>query len=372
MQALLPRHHRLTSPRNLKKKALSTWALGAAMALFLVGSSAQAQQVNYMPRGKKNFHKVVDGDTLYDLSGRYTGEVYNWPQIWSYNPHITNPHWIYPGDIIYLKPPGDQSGTGLQTITSRPVQASELHLAVGGFIAKEEVEYVGRIVASPKQATMLGEHDTVWVGFGDEAYTEEEKEEIKEDDRQAFQQTEGEIKVGDTYAIVRPVGKVTAKDDDDTVVGHKYIMLGSLQVQEVSEKYLNTATITQSWFEIERGDLLVPYEQQLKQVQLIQSEQNLVAEIADTVEPRSVLGEMHYVLINKGAEDDVRVGNRFYIFQKREGLQKIDEVADEKIPWQRIGQVLVIDIKENYSTGIIIDSTIEVLVGDRLEMYEGY
>lgn len=372
MQALSPRHRTLTSSKTRKSTSLPGWTISATLILFLMGSSAQAQQVNYMPRGNKDFHKVVDGDTLYDLSGRYTGEVYNWPEIWSYNPHITNPHWIYPGDIIYLKPPGDQPGDGIQTVTSRSLQASELHLAVGGFIAKEEVEYVGRIVASPKQAVMLGEHDTVWVGFGEDSYSDEEKEDIDEEDRETFQQTEGEIKVGDTYAIVRPMGEVTANDDDETVVGHKYIMLGSLQVQEVSDKYLDTAIITQSWFEIERGDLLIPYEQQLRQVQLIQSEQNLVAEIVDTVEPRSVLGEMHYVLINKGAEDDVRVGNRFYIFQKREGLQKLDEQADEKIPWQRIGQVLVIDIKENYSTGIIIDSAIEVLVGDRLEMYEGY
>ncbi len=345
---------------------------GLSLCTLLGSSTVYAQGVNYVQRGKKDFHKVEDGDTLYDLSGRYTGDVYNWPQIWSYNPQITNPHWIYPGDIVYLKPPYKQDGEGDVPLAASSTQSSDLHVAVGGFIAKDDIKYVGRIAASPKQANLLSEHDTVWVGFGDEAYTDEEKENIKEDDRVAVKESDSEVKVGDTFAIVRPAGKVTSEFDEDEVLGHKYMVLGTLKVQEISDKFLDTAVITQSWYEIERGDLLIPYEQQLKQVQIIQSEQDLVAHIVDTVEPRTALGEYHYVMVDKGAEDDVRVGNRFYVFQRQEGLQKLGKNTDSKIPWERIGQVLLIDVKENYSTGIIIDSSRELLVGDRLEMYNGY
>lgn len=359
-------HRNCTRPKvsTTRRHALA----GFAMLAMLTSSSAYAQQVNYVQRGKKDVHTVQQGDTLYDLSGRYTGEVFNWPEIWSYNPHITNPHWIYPGDIVYLRPLGDQKSSP----EKQRAQSTQLHVSVGGFIEKDELKYVGRITASPKQATLLSEHDTVWVGFGDESYTPEEKEDIKEEDRTAFRNAEEEVKVGDVYAIVRPMGTVLSDDGEEQVLGHKYMMLGSLKVQEVSDKYLNTAEITQSWYEIERGDLLIPYEQQLQRVDIIQSEQDLVAKISGTIEPRTVLGEFHYVVVNKGRADEVRAGNRFYVFQKREGLQKLNEAASEKIPWERIGQVLLIDVRENYSTGVIIDSSKEMLVGDRLEMYEGY
>ncbi len=361
----------------------SVAAVGCAAALTaLFGVAHAQQQVNVVQRGGEDFHTVADGDTLYDLSGQYFGDVYEWPRLWSFNPHITNPHWIYPGDIVYLKAsdPADEPSTGDGSkgptrIQSSYNQRTEIHMAVGGFIAPEEIKYVGRIVASPKQANMLVEYDTAWVGFGDESYTAEERDDLPEEDIVTIKNPSQEPSVGTTYAIVRPVGTVRDAANEDRVLGYKYMMLGSLKLTELSEKYLHTAEIAQSWYEIQRGDLLVPYEQQLKRVQIIQADRNLVAEIVGTVEPQTVLGEFHYVYVNKGADDGLRAGNRFYSFQRREGLDydyQRQGPANPEIPFQRIGQVLLLDVRKNYSTGVIIDSSREMSVGDRLEMYEGY
>src|SRR5690606_12639345 len=43
-------------------------------------------------------HVVQKGDTLWDISGYYLHDPYQWPKLWSYNEHITNAHWIFPGD----------------------------------------------------------------------------------------------------------------------------------------------------------------------------------------------------------------------------------------------------------------------------------
>src|SRR5215471_14225181 len=45
-------------------------------------------------------HTVVRGDTLWDLSQHYLGTPWYWPKVWSYNPEIANPHWIYPGNQV--------------------------------------------------------------------------------------------------------------------------------------------------------------------------------------------------------------------------------------------------------------------------------
>ena len=52
-------------------------------------------------------HVVRGGDTLWDICFLYFNDPFQWPKIWSYNPQITNPHWIYPGDLVRRRPRND-------------------------------------------------------------------------------------------------------------------------------------------------------------------------------------------------------------------------------------------------------------------------
>ncbi|QQS04074.1 MAG: LysM peptidoglycan-binding domain-containing protein [Fibrobacterota bacterium] len=48
-------------------------------------------------------HTVVKGDTMWDITGHYLGNPFQWPMVWKYNPQIKNAHWIYPGDTVHLE-----------------------------------------------------------------------------------------------------------------------------------------------------------------------------------------------------------------------------------------------------------------------------
>ncbi|PBC72791.1 LysM peptidoglycan-binding domain-containing protein [Fibrobacter intestinalis] len=52
---------------------------------------------------------VKEGDTLWDISDEYLNDPFAWPDLWENNKHIQDPHWIYPGDSIYLGSAPDTS-----------------------------------------------------------------------------------------------------------------------------------------------------------------------------------------------------------------------------------------------------------------------
>ena len=52
-------------------------------------------------------YTVVEGDTLWDLSAKYLGSPWKWPELWERNRFLTNPHYIFPGiRIVIFPPPG--------------------------------------------------------------------------------------------------------------------------------------------------------------------------------------------------------------------------------------------------------------------------
>lgn len=70
------------------------------LATFL-GGAAVAQEVS-VREDHPDEYIVVEGDTLWDISGRFLDQPWQWPAIWHANQQIENPHLIYPGDTISL------------------------------------------------------------------------------------------------------------------------------------------------------------------------------------------------------------------------------------------------------------------------------
>ncbi|MBA2541960.1 MAG: LysM peptidoglycan-binding domain-containing protein [Deltaproteobacteria bacterium] len=95
-------------------------------------------------------HVVRSGDTLWDICWYYFNDPWQWPKIWSYNAQITNPHWIYPGDLVRLLPrgaftngnpiPSEPDGGGNRDpLLPSPHRKIESSVTSTGFVAKSDL-----------------------------------------------------------------------------------------------------------------------------------------------------------------------------------------------------------------------------------------
>src|SRR5690606_18653750 len=130
------------------------------------------QNVGVVPE----IHVVKQGDTLWDLSGNYYQSPWKWPQVWSYNPQVKDPHWIYPGDQLRLRP-----GTAMQSaLASRTLGTGDQGRFTGrqqllapgtvvlrdqGYIGNPQEDVWGELVGAREDQMLLSEGNEVYLLF---------------------------------------------------------------------------------------------------------------------------------------------------------------------------------------------------------------
>lgn len=324
-------------------------------------------------------HTVVTGDTLWDLSQSYLGSPWYWPKVWSYNPEIANPNWIYPGNQVRFFPAGE--GMPQQVAPAGPINAppsedegsmsplgeelpADLVTATGplvyqqgaptypvaseGFVSKQEMEGVGEIAGSPSEAIMLA--------FGDEVY-------VRFRDRQ-------DARVGDRYQIFRP-GKAVHEPVSGRYLGNITHVIGDLVVTDMSAEMV-TARIERSIDDIARGDRVGPAgENSLTTVRPRPNRVDLQGRVAASMSPVENYGEHHKLILDMGGRDGVEVGNSLFIVRSgdpKDHFMKPYQSHDPRFPNRVIGACVVLEVREEASICILTRSLKEIVAGDRVEM----
>lgn len=331
----------------------------AALATAAVGPSASIADGGDF-RDETPHHVARDGDTLWSLSQHYFGDALHWPQLWAWNPHVTNPHWIYPGDVIFL---GPRTLVPMQRRSQQPhyrdAEEAGMYFPLGGFITSREVDTAGTLLFARTDRRLLQPLDEVYIEFNEPEH----------------------VRVGDEFVINRIEGRIQGERRRD-VVGVKYRTTGRIRVvRHHEETDLVTAEITALYETIERDDLLFVAQPQLLLLETRENTVDLDATIIDRLDFRRVMHQYHYVFVDKGREDGVRVGNRFFIWMREDGAESIrlarsqreyDRDVRSRLPWQLVGEAIVIVATEQYSTAVIISANHEVELGMRVTMQSGH
>ncbi len=334
-------------------------------------------------------HSVVQGETLWGLSERYYQSPHEWPRLWSYNPEITNPHWIYPGYVLKLR--SNEDGAGGVAASGAVAPKSLFSKRVGGrgsaadvhatgtvtlgehvFLDADALKRSGSIVGSSEDHMLLFPTDEVYLQFDKDAAPEVGKELSV-----FFRQHRDELLP--TASKLRTYNRSG---------GEVVRVLGALKVTDFDAKRgIAKALITEAMDPIERGFEVADVPRRLAQVAAKTNAVRVKSQIVAAPRPLGTLGQNQVVFIGAGEKQGVEVGNRFAVVRQgdpwrdsltlREHLTGAERPASkplkgEDYPEEVVAEVRVIYVRPESCTALITEALLELRPGDRVEMREGY
>jgi len=353
-----------------------------------------------------NVYTVKAGDTLSSIAQSNLGSASKWRDLWKLNPQIKDPNKLKIGQKIYLSetkggetkpegtvPPEAETGNGgiseetlvvpeaappaVTAPTEKPkkkfkLKPSDLYtipkVNISGFLSEKDLEDSGYIYRSRHNRKMITDDNIVFIRLPKEKMVK--------------------LKPNDRFLIFRVLKKVkhpvTGKK-----VGYAIQVVGDLEVTSLGEDTASAIIMTASDI-IKVDDRIIPYEQTNEVVRIIKGKFPVVGYIVysimksrDVLE-ESLLSDNDVVLLDRGYADGVRVGNIFDVLRLNEKYNTRKLTAEEYermlekggdtdsravvYPPDVIGQVVVINVGEYTSTGVISSANDVIHHGDMIRL----
>ena len=345
-----------------KPRQQSALAIAAAnRSSISIGADTKPAEVSSDEKQSiKKVHTVQKGETLWEICQTYFGDPYVWPRIWSYNPEITNPNWIYPGDSLWLVPPSpsmlaasDVGQPDAVRVAAARQQADAILTRNRGFVDSKILEQSGVVSGAQKEITLLSQYDEAYVEF----------------------ENNKDVQVGDEFAAFRVLKEVNATDDSGTEVGKLVEIMGAVRVTSFDRKNrIARVVIDESLHPIERGTMIGPVHRRFDLVPSRTNKKELKGTIVAHLDPTVLFSQHQIVFVDKGHKDGVREGNRFFVIKKRDFYQEsIDEDdASDEFPFEVLAELRVLESRPETSTCLITGATRALEDGAEVEMVKGY
>ncbi len=342
----------------------------ALLASAATVSAALADTVALNP-DHPNRHKVVKGDTLWDISARFLRDPWRWPDVWHINPEIKNPHLIYPGDVIVLgvqdgKPVLQiertaQSTSNLPTVKLSPqIRVSGLNSAIPAiamdaiepFLLRARVVSASEIENAPYVVAF--EEGRQAVGTGSKIYARKMAD--------AITPRFGVFHRGKAY---RNPG---AKKED--ILGYETIQVADASVERAGDP--TTLRITNAYRETLIGDNLFPQEEKDASRDFFPhapekaTSGNIIA-VADGV---SKIGRNQVVALNLGTQNGMEPGHVLAVLQSGTTVRDtINPGANNmvKLPDERAGLLMVFRTFERVSYALVMQAERDIRLYDMVK-----
>jgi hypothetical protein len=321
-------------------------------------------------------HVVVKRDTLWDISGTFLEHPWCWPQVWGMNrEEIRNPHWIYPGQIIYFdrahgrltltKPGSGDADAGQPPVTklSPQIRTAELERealasipssAIEPFLTQPLVVEPGQLDAAPRIAATP--ETRVYLAEGDRIYVR------------------GALNGATNFQVFRP-GKPLVDPDTGKVVAYEsaYVGAATLVSEARAGVDVHTFKVTRSVQEMGIGDRLLPAPPMpIRNYVPHAPEKPVTARIMAMASESNYAVQSQVVTVNRGALDGLDVGSVLQLYHLGKTIQ--DPGGSKgllgfgksmmKMPDEQYGELFIFRVFGHVSYGLVMQVTLPVQIGD--------
>jgi hypothetical protein len=313
-----------------------------------------------------DYHVVQDGDTLSGICEFYYGDLYLWPKVWAYNPHITNPHWIFPGDRVRLTDPegaaGGPDGPGLaysETYDPRQPAEETYLLERYAFIDEEELAKSMEVIGGADAKVMMATLDTAYISYDDK----------------------NPPIPGERLSVYRPKqpvydikvkGKKGQRQKKGKRIGWLVEVVGEVYVQSVAPKSAE-ANIVDSVQPVERGLRVGELKTRFSRVSSTANQVTANGVVVETIRDATITGETQFVIVNLGSDDGIRRGNTMEVVEKGDAYtsdHRMHQPYEKGHPRRVLGNLLVLQVEEDSSLAVVTFSLQELVIGNHVEITE--
>jgi hypothetical protein len=339
----------------------------------------------------KGFHLVRKGDTLWGICGEHFDDPRLWPRVWSYNPQLQNPHWIYPGDQLRLRPSSEEGvadaasrsgvrggtlGGGGMVAPTPSVPPGTIFLRELGYIDDPDKDVWGQIVGAREEQALLSDGNSVYMILRPGA----------------------EVQLGQLLTIFQDVRNPPNTPGARRPPGRIVAFKGTVKINSWDTKNrVARGELVESLDAIERGAKVGPIGRRYYVVPPASSQIDLQATVLTSMYPHGLLGRDQVVFIDRGSNDGLKAGNRLFIVRHgdewRRSLVRSTSTArmriktdvperveieetplsgnEEVFPEEVIGELRVIHAHRYSALAIITESHEEIEPGDRAVARKG-
>ncbi len=330
-------------------------------------------------------HTVRRGDTLWGLCDFYFQNPYQWPRLWSYNPQIKNPHWIYPGDAVRLREPGDNATAGagrpgagagkgpgdqgMGLVARHKVPSGTVFLRDQGWIHDDSDAVWGNLTGSSQDKMFLSDLDEVYLTL----------------------KPGHDVQLGQELSVFRPRKTAAA--------GEIVQILGTVRVDQYTpQDHTARARVVESLDVIERGASIGPVDRAFEVVPPRRNDVDAQAHVLASLHPNELFGQNQVVFIDKGDAGGLKPGNRLFVVRRGDAWRKSlvtpaagyrvspdDERPmppmentpgarheEEKYPDEVVAELRVLATKKDSAACLVTQSRLEIEVGDLAVARKGY
>jgi hypothetical protein len=317
-----------------------------------VSAAADSGRTAAQPSGSETengyYYTVQKGDTLWDLSRRFSGTPWVWPELWEENNAvIANPHLIYPGQRIRLmRATGRRTAGAPAPSLDQPLAGIHFYYSLSdqyGFIRKVPVAPEGTIFKSQSSTkTLLSEGDIVY----------------------ARPESDAALIKGQLLRIYRTFNPLIDQKTKE-LIGTQHLLCGVLEIVQREPQYA-IGRVVESYRPTEVGDKLMPYERRSPRIAIQDSQPGIDGSMIMAEEHLSMFAEFNVAFINQGWVHGIRPGQIYSIYHTDEhNFGSVTSSQTISIPVD-CGELLVLHVENETSTVLLTGSKKEFPEGTRI------